>query len=843
MSASSPHNRMAWLTTRKALYGVSLLAMMVALPVQAQTLNDRISARAQGNDKAKMLVDAREVVYDRDNDRVTAVGDVQIYYQGRVLEADRVTYDRKTKRVLALGNAKITESDGTRTYGDRFELTDDFRDGFVDSLRMETTTKSRFSAPRAERSGGERTVFENGTFTGCEACKENPEKPPLWQVKAARIIHNNTEQRIYYEDAKFEFFGMPVAWFPFFSSPDPSVSRLSGVLAPHVISKTKLGVGFSLPYYFALAPNYDLTLTPTYFSRQGFFGDALWRHRVENGSYNVRINGISQMDRTAFPTAGYLGAGDRTFRGSVSSRGKFYLNEKWTFGWDGSIATDKFYYTDYKVKPTNLTNTFFAETISTVYLRGRGERSWFDLSAHHFLGLSTRDWQPQASFAAPSFDFERRFTPNGIQGELKITANGSVIHRDAAYFQALPFASGALVPSYKLYANNEGYYQDCGPGNYTRGRCLLRGVAGDYARATVEATWRRRFVDPLGQEWTPFAGVRADVATLQVNTSGYNSPLGATGYGNAGQSSFFNGNSDNYLFRGMPTVGLEYRYPFFATSTYGTHHVEPIAQIIARPNETSIGRLPNEDAQSLVFDEHNLFSTNKFSGYDRMEGGTRLNYGARYSFRANNGAFASFLLGQSIHVAGRNSFSQYDLANTGRDSGLEGQHSNYVAAATIQPTMTSYMTARARFDEKNFALKRLDVEATTQLHKNVNLTALYTRIAAQPDLGYALRREGLHLKSRVDLPRNFYVTGGVLFDMDYYLTQRVAKGKDSGIWNVSGTMLGLGYKDECTDLSLTYTRTNYDYLSGTNQHSSTYMVRLQLKDLGEANLSKRVTSQ
>jgi len=71
----------------------------------------------------------------------------------------------------------------------------------------------------------------------------------------------------------------------------------------------------------------------------------------------------------------------------------------------------------------------------------------------------------------------------------------------------------------------------------------------------------------------------------------------------------------------------------------------------------------------------------------------------------------------------------------------------------------------------------------------------------------------------------------------------VTKGRDSGIWNVSGTMLGLGYKDECTDLSLTYTRTNYDYLSGTNQSSSTYMVRLQLKDLGEANLSKRLTSQ
>ncbi|MFN3887431.1 MAG: PD-(D/E)XK nuclease family protein, partial [Aquabacterium sp.] len=79
-----------------------------------------------------------------------------------------------------------------------------------------------------------------------------------------------------------------------------------------------------------------------------------------------------------------------------------------------------------------------------------------------------------------------------------------------------------------------------------RGRCLLRGVAGDYARTSVDVSWRRRFIDPLGQEWTPFAGVRGDLATLQVNTAKYNTPAGATGYGNAAQGSFFNGNSDNY---------------------------------------------------------------------------------------------------------------------------------------------------------------------------------------------------------------------------------------------------------------------------------------------------------
>ena len=62
----------------------------------------------------------------------------------------------------------------------------------------------------------------------------------------------------------------------------------------------------------------------------------------------------------------------------------------------------------------------------------------------------------------------------------------------------------------------------------------------------------------------------------------------------------------------MPTVGLEYRYPFINVQPWGTTTVEPIAQVIIRPNEPNAGKLPNEDAQSLVFDTSNLFSVDKF---------------------------------------------------------------------------------------------------------------------------------------------------------------------------------------------------------------------------------------
>jgi LPS-assembly protein len=335
----------------------------------------------------KMLVEAREVEFDRDNDRVSAIGEVKLYYQGRVLEADRVTYSRRDRRVIAIGNAQLTEQDGTKTYGNRFDLTEDFRDGFVESLRLVGTENQRISAERAERSGGETSVFDRTSYTPCKPCAEAPERPPLWQVRAARVIHNKSERTMYFENAALEFFGVPVVWVPFFSAPDPTVKRKSGVLAPKYLYSSDVGRTLAVPLYWAAADNYDVTFTPIYFSRQGFMGDLYFRHRLDHGSYTVRANGIEQRDPEAFPIEPYAGAGAKDFRGSVASQGNFFLNEQWQLGWNGYAATDKFYADDYKIRTPSYRFAISQEIESSVYLRGRGEPEGHQCSLHHIPGL------------------------------------------------------------------------------------------------------------------------------------------------------------------------------------------------------------------------------------------------------------------------------------------------------------------------------------------------------------------------------------------------------------------------------------------------------------------------
>src|SRR5262245_59351513 len=133
---------MVWGRCKIALFAVATALVLAAAPSPAcsQTLNDALGSRvAPGDGKDKLLVDANEIRYDNDKNTVSAVGDVHLYYKGKTLQADRVVYDRNANRVLAEGNARITDTDGTVTTADRFELTDDFKDGFVDSLRVQRT--------------------------------------------------------------------------------------------------------------------------------------------------------------------------------------------------------------------------------------------------------------------------------------------------------------------------------------------------------------------------------------------------------------------------------------------------------------------------------------------------------------------------------------------------------------------------------------------------------------------------------------------------------------------------------------------------------------------------------
>jgi LPS-assembly protein len=780
----------------------AVLGVATTAPASAQSFTYNPApprpTRPPAANNGQMLVQAVEVDYDYNNSRVSAVGNVQMFYNGTSVEADKVIYDQKTKRLHAEGNIRMTDAEGKITYANILDLSDDYRDGFVDSLRVDTEDQTRMAATRADRSSGNYTVFENGVYTACAPCKDDPKKPPLWQVKGARIIHDQTDKMMYFENAQLEFFGVPMAYLPYFSTPDPTVKRKTGFLMPGFSSVSTYGFGVETPFYWAIAPDYDATFNPRFTTQQGVLLQAEFRQRLINGSYQIRAYGIDQLDPAQF--AGQ--PGDRQFRGGVDTKGQFALNDKWVWGWDGVLLTDYYFFSDYRLAqykdPLGSFLSLPTEAISQLYLTGVGNRSFFDARTIYYLSFS--GFQDQVPVIHPVIDYSNVINSPIFGGEVSYKTNFTSLTRETAAFD--PITTLANTASLCTTTSAD-------PLARTPSQCLLRGMPGTYTRLTGEVQWRKSFTDPYGQIWTPFAILRADAIDASIS----NQP---------GVSNFLPV-GDTQALRVMPTVGLEYRYPFINVQPWGTTTLEPIAQVIIRPNEPYAGKLPNEDAQSMVFDASNLFSVDKFSGYDRVEGGGRANVGVQATTQFDRGGSVNVLFGQSYQLFGLNSYAVADVTNTGVDSGLQNARSDYVARVNYSPNRTYTFSVRSRMDEATLNINRFEAEGRASFDR-WSVSLMYGNYAAQPELGYLTRREGLLGSASIKVASNWVVSGTARWDLEAN--------------KLNQYVVGAGYVDDCFVLAANYV-TSYSYSAGTTPPvlSHAFMLQIGLRTLATSSTS------
>lgn len=749
------------------LYGATALACLFACAVTTvPALAQDITANPVPSG-TQMLLAADTLVYNNDNNTVTAVGGVQIDYGGNKLVAQRVEYNRNTKRLVASGAVELINSDGTKINSDHIDITDDFADGFVNALRVETVNKAYFASESAERMGGVLTTFHNGVYTACEPCEDKPDSAPTWRVKARKIIWNGEKKTVRFENANFEFFGFPLAYLPAFEIADPTVKRKSGFLIPGIVYKSDLGVGVKIPYYFALSPTYDLTVTGTGYTKQGFLGEAEWRQRFNNGEYSLKIAGIHQQDPDAFIDNGVRNvdsgaAGDpNKFRGMMGTKGQFAINDRWNFGWDVLLQTDKNFSRTYAIDG-------YSDTVhqSSIYLTGLNDRNYFDVRAMRFevqentLSSDATARAGEQPWVLPSLDYAYIPDMAVAGGQLSLNVNARVISRDR-----LDVALADPLDDTSI--NN------------------VRGIEGQSSRLTTEAEWKRTFTTDGGLQLTPLLALRGDAGYVNANTASLNA---------INQMATNLGEQDDMrtsLARYMATLGLEMRWPVLFSMASSSHIVEPMAQVFVRPNEQYVGGLavPNEDAQSFVFDATTLFERDKFSGYDRMEGGTRANVGFRYSGAYEGGWSTNAIFGQSYQLAGQNSYTAPDLVNVGAYSGLDKPTSDYVGLIGFNSPSGFSGSLSGRFDEQTFDVRRAEVKAAYS-GLPVSLTAKYAFIQAQPLYGFETDRHEVTLGASTHLAENWRVFGTGTYD----IKQSVLV-KDG---------VGFAYNDSCFTYLMTF---------------------------------------
>ncbi|MDK4739120.1 LPS-assembly protein LptD [Rhizobium sp. CNPSo 3464] len=726
---------------------------------------------------SKLILSSNELVYNKDTQIVTASGAVQINYGGYKMVAQKVEYNQKSGRMTAIGNVELISPDGNRMYGDKMDVTDSFSDGFVNALRIEMPDNTRMAAEKGERVGGNQLILTKGVYTACLPCSEQG-RAPLWQVKAQRVVQNGVTHTVRLEHARFELFGQPIAYVPWIEVPDNTVKRKSGFLFPSMSYSENLGFGVKVPYYYVISPSMDATISATGYTSQGLLLEGEFRQRFENGTHILRVAGINQMSPDQF-TANTSDAEHKT-RGVISSKADFRINPRWTFGWDVMAQSDN-----------NFSRTYGLQGLSQsthtndIYLTGLGKRNYFDMRAFYYDIQDADDnstAEKQQAVVYPSVDYHY-VDPNSVYGgELSATMNFTHLSRDKA--------------SVLDNVNNLGDAS-------LNDRFL--GLSGSYTRLTTELQWQRTFTTDQGLVLTPLAAARGDIYGL-----GMDAPNGD-----------YSGNYDtsDYATRGMVTAGLEAKYPFLITTSNSTHVFEPIAQVYVRPDEQLAGRLPNEDAQSFVFDATNLFDRDKFSGFDRVEGGTRANVGWRYTGSFDSGYKLQHIFGQSYQLAGRNSFATDDLVGAGSDSGLETTRSDYVTMFGLTTPQGISLSQSYRFDEKDFAFRRGDTQVGFA-NDDFQTSVTYTHIAAQPQYGFTSDQDEIQTRAQIKFKNYWSVFGTVSYDLN-----------DSEITRQG---IGLSYEDECTIFSVSF----LDKKDSTNQSGSDWSIgaRITFRTLGDVNL-------
>lgn len=267
------------------------------------------------------------------SERLIAQGNVEVFFEGTRLSAARIAYDRGTDRLTITGPIFIRTAEGEILTADRASLDPRLENGLLRGARLILDERLQLAADRIDRVGGRYTQLSRAAATSCKVCADG--RPPLWEIRAARVIRDEEARQLYFDDARFRVYGVPILWLPRLRLPDPTVTRATGLLLPELRTTDQLGAGLKLPYFVRLGDHRDLTVTP-FFSPESTTLGARYREASLRGE--IEVSGAVTRDSLIDGGRGYFFAD-----------GAFHLSNGTRLRFDVETASDDAYLLDYGI--------------------------------------------------------------------------------------------------------------------------------------------------------------------------------------------------------------------------------------------------------------------------------------------------------------------------------------------------------------------------------------------------------------------------------------------------------------------------------------------------------------
>ena len=138
--------------------------------------------------------------------------------------------------------------------------------------------------------------FNKGIFTTCKNRKNKKCAP--WVLQSKKIKHDLAKKTIYYDNVILKIYDFPVFFAPKFSHPDPTVKRRSGLLAPSFRNNSALGSGVSIPYFWNMSKDKDLTFEPNLYANENPHFLAVYRQDFKKSFLTIDAGYTEGYKRT-----------------------------------------------------------------------------------------------------------------------------------------------------------------------------------------------------------------------------------------------------------------------------------------------------------------------------------------------------------------------------------------------------------------------------------------------------------------------------------------------------------------------------------------------------------------
>ena len=363
---------------------------------------------AQSNTVQPAILVADNVSIDQ-NRVLQAQGNVEAFQGDIRLKASSVSYDQKSGALQIIGPITIQDGANITILADQAELSANLQNGLLIGARMVLNQRLQLASVEMNRVDGRYTQLYKTAVTSCNVCTDG--RPPLWQIRAKRVVHDQAKQQLYFDDAQFRIGNIPVFYLPRLRLPDPTLKRATGFLIPSFQTTSQLGTGIRVPYFIKVGNHRDITLTP-YLSSKTRTLEFRYRQAFETG--NILFNGAATND--------YLRP-NKT-RGYIFGEGQFELPRQYVLDFDIETTTDNAYLKEYRYSKKDRLDSEIAvsRTRRDKYVRVG------------FINFRTlRDSEDNTTLPTNVFDvdFERRVIPKFIGGEISVDANAHAHFRSS----------------------------------------------------------------------------------------------------------------------------------------------------------------------------------------------------------------------------------------------------------------------------------------------------------------------------------------------------------------------------------------------------------------------------